>query len=77
MCFLTAPPQSLKLSDLDLLLRPPCYPAQYKDEYIRLLERFEVAIKQTAEEILIPSHLPAQQPDFQIPNGCECCVMLM
>jgi leucine-rich repeat kinase 2 len=59
----------LELSDFDLLLRPPTYPSEYRDEYVRLLERFEVAIRQTSSTVLIPSHLPANRPDFTVPSG--------
>ena len=40
-------------------------------EYVRLLELFEVALRQTSEVLLIPSHLPASAPDLDIPPTRE------
>lgn len=40
-------------------------------EYVRLLELFEVALRQTSDVLLIPSHLPASAPLLDIPPTRE------
>ena len=60
--------QMLHYEDLKFLLRPPIYPSEYMEEYIRLLERFEVAMKLQDEQLIIPSHLQDCKPNFKIPQ---------
>lgn len=40
-------------------------------EYVRLLELFEVALRQTSDVLLIPSHLPASTPVMDVPQTRE------
>ena len=63
--------QVLPCTDLDFLFRPPTYPAEFMGEYVRLLELFEVALRQTSDILLIPSHLPASAPSLDIPPTRE------
>ncbi|XP_033759236.1 leucine-rich repeat serine/threonine-protein kinase 2-like isoform X1 [Pecten maximus] len=44
------------------------FPTDLLPQYIRLLEKFEIALQFSEEEVLIPCHLPDKRPDLLIPH---------
>jgi len=57
-----SPEGLLKVKNIFHLLKEPKFPSEFILEYIRLLERFEVAHRQTPDTLLIPSRLPQKKP---------------
>lgn len=53
----------LKLEDLPLIFRGEQFPHDNSPQFIRLLNRFQIACSLDEDRVLIPSKLPAQQPD--------------
>ncbi|XP_069115691.1 leucine-rich repeat serine/threonine-protein kinase 2-like isoform X2 [Argopecten irradians] len=43
------------------------FPKELLPQYIRLLEKFEIALQYSEDEVLIPCHLPDKRPDLAIP----------
>ncbi|KAI8511237.1 Leucine-rich repeat serine/threonine-protein kinase 2, partial [Branchiostoma belcheri] len=52
----------LKKSDVTNLFKGGAFPPELIPQYLRLLEKFEIALPQTEEELLIPCRLPFVQP---------------
>ncbi|CAH1266221.1 MFHAS1 [Branchiostoma lanceolatum] len=52
----------LKKSDVPNLFKGGAFPPELIPQYLRLLEKFEIALPQTEEELLIPCRLPFVQP---------------
>ncbi|XP_078595563.1 leucine-rich repeat serine/threonine-protein kinase 2-like isoform X5 [Branchiostoma floridae x Branchiostoma japonicum] len=52
----------LKKSDVRNLFKGGAFPPELIPQYLRLLEKFEIALPQTEEELLIPCRLPFVQP---------------
>ncbi|XP_060085692.1 leucine-rich repeat serine/threonine-protein kinase 2-like [Ylistrum balloti] len=46
----------------------PSFPIELFPQYIRLLEKFEIALQYSEEEVFIPFYLPVEQPDLHIPQ---------
>ncbi|XP_021358112.1 leucine-rich repeat serine/threonine-protein kinase 2-like [Mizuhopecten yessoensis] len=44
------------------------FPIDFLPQYIRVLEKFEIALQYSEEEVLIPYHLPDKRPDLQMPH---------
>ncbi|XP_064633559.1 leucine-rich repeat serine/threonine-protein kinase 2-like isoform X2 [Lineus longissimus] len=45
------------------------FPTQLIPQYLRLLEKFEIALPINQEELLIPCRLPQERPAFVLPKG--------
>ena len=52
----------LNKSDLQELMQRNGFPPDYNQQYIRLLNRFQVAYSLTEEDMLVPSQLPDEKP---------------
>ncbi|KAL5473187.1 hypothetical protein EMCRGX_G027636 [Ephydatia muelleri] len=57
----------LPVKSIPHVLKEPEFPGAYISEYIRLLEKFEVALHQTQQDLLIPSCLPKKRPSEVLP----------
>ena len=55
--------------NVPFLLRSKRYPDQYIDQYLQLLQHFEIALMIDDEKLLVPSMLPVDKPD--IPGVCS------
>ncbi|CAH1784292.1 unnamed protein product [Owenia fusiformis] len=44
------------------------FPSVLIPQYLRMLEKFEIALPQNEEELLIPCRLPTQHPDIKLPT---------
>jgi leucine-rich repeat kinase 1 len=55
--------------NVPFLLRSKRYPEQYIDQYLQLLQHFEIALMIDDEKLLVPSMLPVDKPD--IPGVCS------
>lgn len=66
----------MKKEDLKLLLTGKCadsektyiFPPSKIPQFLKLLEKFEIALPQNEEELLIPFRLPISHPDVSVPN---------
>ncbi|XP_072327748.1 leucine-rich repeat serine/threonine-protein kinase 2 isoform X1 [Scyliorhinus torazame] len=58
-------------SDVEKLLsQKNSFPQNYMSQYIKLLEKFQIALPLGEEQLLIPSSLPDQRPVIELPH-CE------
>ncbi|XP_046571062.1 leucine-rich repeat serine/threonine-protein kinase 2-like [Haliotis rubra] len=58
----------MKKCDVSLLFRGESFPNSLIPQYLRLLEKFEIALPRNEEELLIPCRLPEQKPALRMPN---------
>ncbi|XP_071082435.1 leucine-rich repeat serine/threonine-protein kinase 2-like [Haliotis cracherodii] len=58
----------MKKSDVNLLFRGESFPNSLIPQYLRLLEKFEIALPRNEEELLVPCRLPEQKPALKMPN---------
>ena len=59
----------LNSPDIPLLFRDPRFPWEYFEQYLTLLDRFEIALPLDNRRILIPSMLPEERPtDANLPD---------
>ncbi|XP_070559117.1 leucine-rich repeat serine/threonine-protein kinase 2-like isoform X2 [Ptychodera flava] len=57
----------MKKSDLRVLFNGCDFPAKFIPQYTRLLQKFEIALPKSDDELLIPCKMPTQKPKIQVP----------
>ena len=55
--------------NVPFILRGKRYPEQYVDQYLQMLEHFEIALSIDSEQMLVPSMLPVNKPE--VPGVCS------
>ncbi|XP_028406855.1 leucine-rich repeat serine/threonine-protein kinase 1-like [Dendronephthya gigantea] len=56
----------MEKSNVNLLLKDPRLPPEFMEQYIQLMERFEVALALDDHRLLVPSMLPRDKPGLQL-----------